>query len=214
MVKFHPMTQTTDYTITFIRHGESTGNAGGIHQGQADFPLSEKGREQARALAARFAAEGAVYDLIVASPLSRALETAQILAQALNIPLETNPLWMERHGGKLQGLPFDAPDAQALNTPFFHPYMHVGQTGESELELLSRAALAVQSLLDRGPGRYLVVSHGALLNRAMFAIMGIAVQPNFQGFAFGFGNTAFVTLHYRPEVHKWRLLHFEAPAGH
>lgn len=208
------MTQTTDYIITFVRHGESTGNAGGIHQGQADFPLSEKGREQAHALAARFTAEGAVYDLAIASPLSRALETAQILSGALNIPLETDPLWMERHGGKLQGLPFDDPAAQALAAPFLHPYVHVGQTGESELELLARGTLAVQSLLDRAPGRYLVVSHGALLNRVMFAIMGITVQPNFQGFAFGFGNTAFVTLHYRPNSHKWRLLHFEAPAGH
>lgn len=208
------MTEPGHYTITFIRHGQSTANAGGIHQGQSDFPLSEKGREQARALAARWAAGGVTYDLAIASPLSRALETAQIISSALNLPLETDPVWMERNGGKLQGLPFDDPAARALEVPFLHPYVHVGQTGESELELLARGALAVQSLLDRGPGRYLVVSHGALLNRVMFAIMGLTVQPNFQGFAFGFGNTAFVTLMYRPEAHKWRLLHFEAPAGH
>ncbi len=214
MVKFSPMTERPHYIITFVRHGESTANAEGIHQGQSDFPLSEKGREQARALAARWAAEGAAYDLSIASPLSRARETAEILSGALNVPLETDPIWMERHGGKLQGLPFDDPAAKALEAPFFHPYMHVGQTGESELELLARGALGVQSLLDRGPGRYLVVSHGALLNRVMFAIMGLTVQPNFQGFAFGFGNTAFVTLMYRPEAHKWRLLHFEAPSGY
>ncbi len=145
---------------------------------------------------------------------SRARQTPEILAAALGILIETDPLWMERHAGKLQGLPFDDPSAQALGTPFFTPYIHFGQTGESELELMARGARAVQSLIDRGPGRYLVVSHGALLNRALFSIMGIAVQPNFQGFAFGFGNTAFATLLYRPQAHKWRLLHFEAPAGY
>lgn len=214
MIKFHSMTETDDYIITFVRHGQSTGNAQGIHQGQSDFPLSETGREQVRALAARWAAAGVRYDRLITSPLARARETAEILAAALSLPLETDPLWMERHAGQLQGLPFDDPSAQSLGTPFFTPYVHVGQTGESELELMARGALAVQSLIDRGPGRYLVVSHGALLNRVMFAIMGIAVQPNFQGFAFGFGNTAFATLRYRPQAHKWRLLHFEAPAGY
>ncbi len=208
------MTETDDYIITFVRHGQSTGNAQGIHQGQSDFPLSEQGREQARALAARWAAQGVRYDRLITSPLARARQTAEILAAALGILIETDPLWMERHAGKLQGLPLDDPAAKALETPFFTPYVHVGQTGESELELMARGARAVQSLIDRGPGRYLVVSHGALLNRALFSIMGIAVQPNFQGFAFGFGNTAFATLLYRPQAHKWRLLHFESPAGY
>ena len=45
------------FDIIFLRHGEFVGNAESRWQGQADFPLTDKGREQARALAARWQSE-------------------------------------------------------------------------------------------------------------------------------------------------------------
>ncbi|HEY58534.1 MAG TPA: histidine phosphatase family protein, partial [Anaerolineae bacterium] len=68
------------YFVTLVRHGESTANAEGRHQGQMDFPLTERGRAQAQALARRWLREGRRYHALIASPLSRALQTAQILA--------------------------------------------------------------------------------------------------------------------------------------
>jgi broad specificity phosphatase PhoE len=74
-----------------------------------------------------------------------------------------------------------------------HPYQAVGETGESQWELYLRAGRAVQNLLKNPPGRYLVVSHGGILNLAFYAILGIAPQANFTGPRFRFANTAYAT---------------------
>ena len=50
------MNDTSIYHVTFLRHGESVGNAEDRFQGHADFPLTEKGRTQARSLADRWLA--------------------------------------------------------------------------------------------------------------------------------------------------------------
>ncbi|MCP3987301.1 MAG: histidine phosphatase family protein [bacterium] len=72
-----------------IRHAESTMNAAGLWQGQADAPLSQRGREQARALAEELRSESIA--ALVCSDLSRARETAEILAGALDLSLRLEP---------------------------------------------------------------------------------------------------------------------------
>ncbi len=84
-----------------MRHGQSEWNALGRWQGQADPPLSELGRRQARS-AAR--ALGAV-DGIVASDLQRAAETASIIAAELGVgPVVLDPDLRERDAGEWSGL--------------------------------------------------------------------------------------------------------------
>lgn len=193
----------TRYNLTLLRHGESIGNAEGKHQGQSDFPLTEKGEAQARALADRWLHEKKNFDLIISSPLSRARSTAEILAEALNIAPEFNPLWMERDNGMLAGLRPEEAVISYPRPPFIHPYLPIGQTGESQWELYLRAGKAVQDLLHHPPGNYLIVSHGGILNMVLYAILGITPQANFYGPRFRFGNTAFATLSYNPGEHKW-----------
>ncbi len=207
----HPSLYTTAhplpvYYIILLRHGESQGNFEGLHQGQADFPLTERGRQQARALLARWLTEDQHFDLVISSPLVRARETAEILSTGLNAALEIDPLWMERNNGLMAGL---SPEEVSRTLPqpgFIHPYQPVGQTGESQWQLYLRAGTAVQSLFNHPPGRYLVVSHGGLLNMFFYAILGITPQPNFHGPRFRFNNSAFATLTYNPASHHWYIL--------
>lgn len=194
------------YYVILLRHGESTGNAAGYYQGQSDFPLSETGVRQAQALAQRWLAEKASFTQVISSPLTRARQTAEIIAAALgNLPLDLQPLWMERNNGLLAGLRSQEAAERFPRPSFFHPYMPIGQTGESQWELYLRAGRAVLELLRRPPGRYLVVSHGGLLNMVMYVILGIAPQANFHGPRFRFRNTAFASLTYLPEAHIWRM---------
>ena len=87
--------------ILLVRHGESTWNADGRWQGQADPPLSDRGRRQAAAAAT---AVGAV-DAIVTSDLERAAETGAIIARHLGIePVAVHPGLRERDAGALSGL--------------------------------------------------------------------------------------------------------------
>ena len=136
-----------------LRHGESQGNFEGRHQGQADFPFTERGREQAKALLDRWKSEAKEFDLVISSPLARARETAEIIASGLNVPLEFDPLWMERDNGLMAGLSPEEVRETLPQPQFIHPYQPIGQTGESQWELYLRAGNAVQSLFNHPPGK-------------------------------------------------------------
>jgi broad specificity phosphatase PhoE len=205
---FSPNPDSEVYEIILVRHGESVGNAEGRHQGQQDFPLSETGKAQARALAERFQQEGRHFDLILTSPLRRAFQTAGFLAKALDTPMETAALWMERDAGLLSGLRPEEASKIAPRPDFFHPYRPIGETGESQWALYIRASQAILDLFTLPAGKYCVVSHGGILNMALYAILGIPVQANFSGARFQFQNTSFTELSYRPESHQWTVLGF------
>jgi 2,3-bisphosphoglycerate-dependent phosphoglycerate mutase len=193
------------FVITLLRHGESVGNAEARWQGQSEFPLTDTGRAQARALAKRWKAEAERFDLIISSPLSRARETSKILSDALNVPLEEDPLWMERNVSKLSGLTPSEVDQRFPRPDFINPYHAVGGDGEGDWELYLRAGQALHNLLRRPVGRYLVVSHGGLLNQVMYAVVGISPHANDSGPRFRFENTGFARLIYNPDRHRWAI---------
>jgi 2,3-bisphosphoglycerate-dependent phosphoglycerate mutase len=197
---------STIFYFTILRHGESQGNYEGRHQGQADFPLTDLGRQQTRALVDRWKTEQKEFNLIISSPLARAQETAEIISSEFGFPMELDPLWMERDNGLMAGLSPEEVRETLPQPDFIHPYQAIGQTGESQWELYLRAGKAVQSLINRPPGSYLIVSHGGLLNMFFYAILGIAPQPNFHGPRFRFNNTSFATLHYNPSSHRWYII--------
>ena len=83
--------------LILVRHGETEANAGRLLVGRADPPLTERGREQARALAPVVAGAG----LVKVSPLRRARETAA----AFGLPVEVDERWIEVDYGELDGRP-------------------------------------------------------------------------------------------------------------
>lgn len=193
------------FLITLLRHGESVGNAESRWQGQADYPLTDTGRAQARALAERWRSENTKFDLIISSPLARARETAEIIAEAVNASVSFDPLWLERDNGEFSGLTNHEVRQNFHHSPFITPYDPVGGDGEGDWELFLRAGQALHSLLKRSPARYLIVSHGGLLNQLMHAVVGVAPQANNSGTRFRFGNTAFAQLMYFPHQHRWAI---------
>ncbi len=199
------------YQLYLLRHGESTGNANGYHQGQYDFPLSEKGIQQAQRLASLWQAKKLHFDQIISSPLSRARQTAEIIAQTLFLPIEFDPIWMERDAGVISGL--HPQEAQKLypRPEFMSLYDKIGKTGESQWELFLRAGKAIESILSRPPARYLIVSHGGILNMVLYVTLGIFPQPNFHGAQFLFTNTGFAILNFYPQTHNWLLAELSHP---
>lgn len=165
------------YRITLVRHGESTGNACGRLQGHADYPLSGRGRAQVIALARRWKAEAVTFDHVIASPLSRALETARIIAAGLQIANpEIDPRWIERDAGERTGVSGDETrrlDRETDGTDGTDACGSMAESAESDEALYSRGELALRSILERPPARYLVSSHRAILNMVVHAILGI-----------------------------------------
>lgn len=192
------------YHFTFLRHGESVGNAQSRWQGQSDYPLTERGRAQARALAERWQAEEIKFDLVIASPLTRAKETAEIVAAALNVQVELDPIWLERNIGEMEGLTVEEV-RQKPQPQYVTPYNSIGGNGEGDWELYLRAGKALHGLLRRPAGSYLVVSHGGMLNQLMHAIVGIVHQPDPSGVRFHFENTSFARVTYFPHRHRWAI---------
>ena len=90
--------------ICFIRHGETTWNAERRMQGHIDIPLNTTGMGQAKRLANALTQTKYSFDAIYSSDLERALHTANAVANALSLAVQTTPQLRERNVGQLQGL--------------------------------------------------------------------------------------------------------------
>lgn len=190
------------YQFVFLRHGESVGNAESRWQGQSDYPLTEKGKAQAQSLAERWLAEGVKFDLAISSTLTRAKETAEIITSILNVNIEFDPIWLERNIGEMEGLTAEEVH-QKPRPSHVTPYDSIGGDGEGDWALFLRAGQALQSLLRKPAGSYLIVSHGGLLNQLMHTIVGVPPHVDPSGVRFRFENTAFARVNYYPYQHRW-----------
>ena len=192
--------------VTFMRHGRSLADDQRVHEGRYDAPLTDTGRAQAEARATELQESGITYDAIVASPLKRARETAEIVGSVLNIGVAFDEDWMEKDNGPLAGLTYQVANAKYPLPDFQNPFQsHVvsADAGESAWAFHGRAARALENVIRRGLGRYLVVAHGGILNAAMSCIVGAQPTVSGQGIAFSFGDTGYIRTSYRPDRHLW-----------
>lgn len=144
----------------FLRHGETDWNAEGRSQGRSDIPLNEVGLLQAERAAT--ALQGRGIATIVSSPLSRALRTAEIVNQALRLPLSTDDDLMEVSFGTEEGQPMgDWYDDWIAGD--FTP-----DGAETFRGLLARAVVAINRATAL-PAPVLVVAHGALFRALRLA---------------------------------------------
>jgi 2,3-bisphosphoglycerate-dependent phosphoglycerate mutase len=128
------------------------------------------------------------------------------MAACLNSPLEVDPHWQEMDNGSLAGLPREIANQLYPIPAFRNPFEPIAGTGESEIALHTRAAKAVEQVVRRGPGRYLVVAHGGILNAALRIIIGAPFPVNFTGIWFRFSDLGYARFEYKPDRHLWRML--------
>jgi uncharacterized phosphatase len=150
-------------TIAFIRHGQTDWNAAGRMQGTSDIPLNDTGRQQAREAVEVLGA--ADWEVIVSSPLQRARETAQIIADGLGIELgRSYDLLVERSYGEGEGLTMNEilerwPDREY---PGLEPLDSV----------VARGRAALDQIADEYPGRNVViVCHGTLIRYTLASLL-------------------------------------------
>jgi broad specificity phosphatase PhoE len=148
--------------ILLVRHGETDWNLTRRLQGHSDRPLNETGREQARSLAAELAEEE--LEAVYSSDLSRAQETAHIVAEARGLDVTALPELRERHFGSWEGLTDDE-----IHERFPEEVADgVLGDGESRDELDRRILAALSGISEEHPGgTVLVVSHGGPLRAVL-----------------------------------------------
>jgi len=150
--------------LQFVRHGESTWNAAGRWQGQADPPLSETGRRQAKAASAALVALGAT--VIASSDLARAAETAREIGAVVGLAPRWVPELRELDVGAWSGLRHEE---IARRFPGELARFRAGDPdvrpggGETRAELRARVTAALAALAAEAPGRVIAVSHLGVL---------------------------------------------------
>ncbi len=140
--------------VVLIRHGETDWNVEGRYQGQADPPLNTHGVAQAHQLAAELAAVG--LECLYSSPLRRAWQTAQALANSLGLPLYSEPRLMEIHLGEWQGRLFTeiaAQDPDRLRRWKSEPWRTVPPGRETLPQVQARVYAALDDILAQHAGR-------------------------------------------------------------
>jgi probable phosphoglycerate mutase len=149
---------TDETRILLVRHGQSEWNASGRWQGQADPPLTNHGRLQAREAAQALGTLDAVW----ASDLRRASETALTIADVLGVgPVVLDEDLRERDAGEWSGLTRDEIDER------YPGYLAEGRRPpgwESDEALLARALGVLVRIAAELPGGDVVaLTHGGLI---------------------------------------------------
>jgi broad specificity phosphatase PhoE len=153
--------------LIIVRHGESLANRQERIAGSLDSPLTQEGIRQAELVADRLACERV--DWFLASPLSRASQTAQIIARNHASSVETHDGLRERCWGDLEGAPYQ--EARKLfEAPEYDPatFRPPGEGGESLQDVVARLEGTLDNRIHRTfrRGTGVIVAHAGT-NRAL-----------------------------------------------
>jgi len=191
----------TKTIIGLLRHGQTDWNIDFRLQGVTDIPLNETGIAQSRDAAQVIDAKD--WDLVISSPLSRAKDTAKIVAEENDLgKVSIEELLLERSFGEAEGLSHEewrAKYADSNSVP----------GGESLPDLEHRANRLLQTLATKYAGkRVLAVSHGALIR----VLLRIVSQGEFPRDGERLGNACLsVFVH---EQGSWRVQTYEPRTLH
>ena len=153
--------------VILIRHGQTDENVSGKISGQGAVPLNTRGQEQARLAAEVLAPLGVTH--LLSSPVARARQTAEVIAQRLDKSIEEVPSLHEVDYGDWEGSFFHTQRAHPAAHAVFHdPINAVFPNGETLPNVQRRGVEAVESARHRYPqGVIAVVSHGDVIRTTM-----------------------------------------------
>lgn len=177
--------------LLIIRHGESEADLLDVHEGRADFELTERGHVQAKAMG-RYVSEHYQISKIYHSTLKRAAQTARHLAETANAPLFPEEKLMEFNNGLIAGLERNVVNEKypekkvALHTSVYEQ--------ESMLEFRYRAEYMQLLSENKDEDTVAVVTHGGMINQLYRAFFRLPVEADH---FFYTGDTG---------IHEWLIL--------
>lgn len=178
--------------LLIIRHGESEADRLHVHEGRADFELTEKGHRQAKATA-EFIANNYKPDRIYHSTLKRAAQTAAYIAKSTGAPLIPEDMLMEFNNGLKAGLAYD--EAREKYPPVDIPSHEAVYEQESLLEFRYRAEFMLSKVISENDddSTAVLVTHGGMINQLYRAFLRI---PHDAGYGFRSGDAC---------IHEWMI---------
>ena len=139
------------------RHGETDWNAQQRLCGRTELPLNATGILQAEQLGKTLLAQNAKIERLIASPMIRTQQTAQIVARILDVTVETDERLIEQNYGVFEGGDIHEPAFQENRRQFAVRY----PGGESMMQVANRVYAFLEELKTQGAtSGVLLVSHG------------------------------------------------------
>lgn len=157
--------------IVLIRHGETVGNSKERFHGSSDIPLSDEGRAQMRVVARSLSGE--VFDLVVASPLRRSWESAQILAGVAPVRLENG--FREIDFGRWEGM--TAQEIEAADPSAYQDWRSRREgfeypSGELRKAFRERVISGLERVRQSGATSALLVVHKGVIRTVVEHLQG------------------------------------------
>lgn len=206
--------------LVLIRHGESQTAVDGLVGGlRTCNGLSDLGRRQASLLRDRLAATRELdpVDVLFASTMPRARETAELIAPAIGgIPVVEDEDFCERHPGEADGLTYTAA-IEKYGVPEFSddPHLALSPGGETWMAFHTRVGGAMRRVVHDNEGRTVVIAcHAGVVDVALRALLDLPVVGGFELYT---QNTSLTELVFVPEsdrrpAPRWRLLRYNDAA--
>jgi len=163
-------------TLYIVRHGETNENLNHVIQGQTDSSLNETGKQQAKNISEKL--KNIKFDNIFSSDLSRAKETADIIAINRQIAIQTTKSLRERNWGRLEGKSTElAHQIEKLKAKLtenekntYKPHPEI----ESDEEIISRFITFLREIAVGYKGKtILIVGHGGLNRTILFHFLNM-----------------------------------------
>lgn len=176
--------------LLVIRHGESEADILGVHEGRADYELTERGHRQAEAMS-RYVGENYSVGKIYHSTLKRAVQTAGHLARATGAPLFPEEKLMEFNNGLIAGL--ERSVVREKYPEVAVPIHASVYEQESLLTFRHRAEFMLSRILTENDpeSTVTVVSHGGMITQLYRAFLRLPVDA---AVSFRTGDTG---------IHEW-----------
>jgi len=169
--------------LYLVRHGQSEGNVLRSFHGQTDYPLTDRGRAQAREAADKL--KEVSFSRCLTSDLVRAWDTALACVEGRGIPVECCPALREQNVGDMEGLSWDEMGVRfpGLRERYIEDWYHTQPPGGEHPEaMMARVSALVDELLLRGEDVLLVGhfgSFGLILERLGLVEKGKNFEPGY-----------------------------------
>lgn len=196
--------------LYLIRHGEALG---AVHDIIGDTALSPLGIQQAEHLRDRLAATGEIAaDVLISSSLTRARQTAEIIAPALGLPIVFDDEVQELRDGAADGMSAQEYRATYGSVNFREtPFRQVAPAGENWGQFVLRVSTALDRILREYDGKTIViVCHGGVIGISFLYFFGInTVHYPQTGFdTYNTSITHWFRSTYEKRPPRWRLVHY------
>ncbi len=183
-------------SIYLVRHGQTAWNKEEIFRGRTDVPLDETGLKQAELAADYF--KGMEIHGIYSSPLARAWQTAEKIAEPLSLKVEPLEGLIDMSFGNWEGHPHEEVkrmDPETYRLWREEPHRARLPGGETLDQVRSRAMAALEEVIRSSPGKtFILVSHRVVNKVLICAILGI---DNAHFWQIGQDTTAINLINYR-----------------